>query len=94
MDAEREQREVVNVDQNLLRLPLLQQCSSSSAAWGMDGVCRWGALCGEETGWGKNGVQGKVLADPEGFIPRRWTRCSWFRPPRIGQLGGAFWAAL
>jgi hypothetical protein len=78
MDAEREQREVVDVNRNLLHLPLLWRHSSSSAAQGMDGVHQWGALGGEERGWGKNGVKGKVLANPEGFIPQRWTRCSWF----------------
>jgi hypothetical protein len=67
---------MVDVERNLRRLPLLRRRSSSSAARGMDGVHRWGALGGEERGWGKNGVQGKVLADPVGFIPRRWTRCS------------------
>jgi hypothetical protein len=41
----------------------------------MDGVHQWGALGGEERGWEKNGVQGKGLVGPEGFIPRRWTRC-------------------
>jgi hypothetical protein len=90
---EREQREMVDVDQNLHRLPLLRRRSSSSAARGMDGARRWGALGGEERGWGKNGVQGKSLADPVGFIPRRWTQCSWFRLSRIGQWGSAFWMA-
>jgi hypothetical protein len=49
-DAEREQREMVDVDRNLLHLPLLRRRSSSSAARGMNGVRRWGALGGEGLG--------------------------------------------
>jgi hypothetical protein len=66
---------MVDIDQNLHRLPLLRRCSSSLAAQGMDGVRRWGALGGEERGWEKNGVQGKGLVGPVGFIPRQRTRC-------------------
>jgi hypothetical protein len=35
-------------------------------------------------GLGKNGVQRKVLAGLVGFIPRQWTRCSWFQTSGIG----------
>jgi hypothetical protein len=30
---------------------------------------------GEGREWEKNGIQGKGLVGPEGFIPQRWTRC-------------------
>jgi hypothetical protein len=43
---------------------------------------------------GRMASRGRVWTIPEGFIPRRWTRCSWFQTSGIGQRGGAFWTAL
>jgi hypothetical protein len=41
----------------------------------MDGARQWGVLSVGERGWEKNGDQGRDGIGPEGFIPRRWTRC-------------------
>jgi hypothetical protein len=43
---------------------------------------------------GRMASRGRVWTDPEGFIPRQWTRCSWVQTSGIGRLGGAFWTTL